>query len=213
MEKGLSKREKMLMAILGVIVLIAVSLQFLLLPAFAAKTESSGLREDAQAQQEEIDSKLMQLESLKLLRDQSRERVMEKQKIYPVPNTNYKLDKAVTDLCASVGISPKSLTIGASRNAIYVDPNAKAEEKKEKEKQAKDKDLSKSAMIITTVTVKAPATQEQVLALLKAVQKQSDVRVKSISYSNPLDQNAAINYISSVEVVFDVYIRNKMEMQ
>ncbi|MCL2538759.1 MAG: hypothetical protein FWE66_00315 [Oscillospiraceae bacterium] len=109
---GLNKREKMLIMITAAIAIVALGLQFVILPLNREVAAKRDLYDILDIKALEVDEKLQREAMIIRQHQRAEDAVGEMNKIYPNRLPNEEIDRVITRLCMSNGLSPQSLQIG-----------------------------------------------------------------------------------------------------
>ena len=171
----LTQREKRLLYFMTCFLLVIAGWFLLITPALDKKSQleekyQNVLSENA-SKQTQLSLYLSAPDELKIKKD-SLNQLIEK---YNPILTNEKIDKLLTSIFLSQGLTPKSLSIGEVTAA-----NAKNDKTEEKKEDAKD---STAYVYQTTVNVTVSGTVTKLTNTIETIHKQKGIQVSSFSYS------------------------------
>ncbi len=180
MKSGLSKREKLLILIVAVILILFVGLQFVIAPLynnFIAKTnELSELR----TEKEMLDNKLANEATARAKHETALKDYEDIKLIYKTALANEDMDHLLTGLCLESGLSPMTLGISDSKPLTPIT----------NDKQAGSEVIA--AFSATEATMTLNGSYNSVKTLITKVEGMESLRITRLSLSNK-DENGGIS--------------------
>ena len=194
----LSKRERVLLIILGAAAVIYVGVFLLIMPAMNALSESRLKYPDLVMQQREMQYKLSEKPVIEQTCAELENQFSVKQGEYFYAPENFYIDQYVTKLCFSHKLTPSMLTIG-KREPIEVALPVNAEETAPPE--SADESAALSAVSSVEVVVQVSGEISDLKALCGEISGLKTIRVKSLDYTRAEAENG-----STARIVFDMFV-------
>jgi len=111
MKQGLSKREKIMLLVLGLLALLYVAWQFAFVPLYDNYTEAKMERDRLRLEREILELKILRLTSIEEANKLANDEYADITKDYPLLISNDEIDTLLTNLVLGVGMDIRSIRI------------------------------------------------------------------------------------------------------
>jgi len=167
MKKGLSKREKMLLFAVGLLVIIYLAIQFAIIPLADRYTTGVEERSSLTTERWFVDADISNLPSIRESNATASEQFEQIKLEYPLLIPNEEIDPILTNLCINNGLKPTSLNFTGSTLA----PES------ENAEQA-------ALFTIVSVTMTVTGNYNSILRLLDDVDSKQYMRITNLGYAS-----------------------------
>ena len=216
MNQGLSKRERILIFIAAIVVLVFVAFQFFIMPAYNKYTAKLDEYDNLSYEKELLD---MEFRSEELTRnnyiDFEKEFIEIKER-YPVVMSNEELDRMMTGLCLENKLNPVMLEISVEETAeeetevqTEEQPESAEEETDSAEEQTDSAEEQKVPFVVATVTMNLSGDYNSMKGLIDTMEGIDYIQITQISYAKEKDTGTPSD--SNISVIFEVTMLTKTQ--
>jgi|GEM_PF-2213548 len=224
MNQGLSKREKILIFIAVIVVLVFVAFQFLIMPSYNRYTAKLDEYNNLDYEKELLDMKFQSEELTRNNYIDFEQDFMEIKERYPAVMSNEELDRMMTGLCLENKLNPVMLEISVEdtpeeetevqteSGAAQTDPTEaqteeqtdSAEEQADSTEAQTDEQASQKAapFVVTTVTMNLSGSYNSMKGLIDTVEGIDYIQISQISYA--IEKDTGTPSDSNISVIFEV---------
>jgi len=209
MNQGLSKRERILIFIAAIVVLVFVAFQFFIMPAYNKYTAKLDEYDNLSYEKELLD---MEFRSEELTRnnyiDFEKEFIEIKER-YPVVMSNEELDRMMTGLCLENKLNPVMLEISVEETAeeetevqTEEQPESAEEETDSTEDETDSAEEQAVPFVVATVKMNLGGDYNSMKGLIDTVENIDYIQITQISYAKEKDTSTPSD--SNISVIFEV---------
>ena len=200
MKQGLSKREKILILVAVVVVLIYGAFQFGITPVYNKYSEKQLKYEDLSYEKKLLDEKLKNRYDIRENYTNSEENFIEIKEQYPNIMSNEEIDRVLTGICLQNKLNPTLLGI-SDGTASGKTLGQQASKKEETQKT--------SFFTVVTATMNLRGDYASLKGLINTVNEIAYIRISRVSFS--FDREGTGASASNISVFFEVTMLNNVE--
>lgn len=196
MEKGLTKREKVLIIIAASILVIFVSFKFVFQPVYNKYYTTTEKNSQLDTDKQLMEIKLMNEAAIKAGFNRAQISHDESKKYFPEVLTNEQLDRLITGICLKNNVKPTLLGMSIIKRDPIVSSESVSSaptldegtlnEKAASNLSSSDESTSKpepiSVFTIATATINASGTYEDMQKIISEVNSTTHIRINSLKY-------------------------------
>ena len=212
MNQELSKREKILIFIAVIVVLVFVAFQFFIMPVYSKYTAKSDEYYNLSYEKEQLDMKIQSEELTRNNYIDLEKDFMEIKESYPAVMSNEELDRMITGLCLENKLNPVMLEISVEETAeegTEAQTESAEEETDSAEEQTDSAEEQKVPFVVATVTMNLSGDYNSMKGLIDTVEGIDYIQITQISYAKEKDTGTPSD--SNISVIFEVTMLTKTQ--
>lgn len=220
MTTKLTNRDKVLLAVLIVFLVIAGFVVFIILPAIDKRSDLQQQIEQAETERSEMEAEIALLPSYQKRKEENESKRRELiQDLYPMME-NQEIDKMITNMILDMGLMARDFTVSVrpeNRNFTPYTASAMGLEEaltQEKGSQSSEKDTAGNEIYISDITVTAIGSLESLQTLIDSVTNEYPaLRVVSYTIGDKdaliLDRDQNVRTDSTLTISLEMYMCSK----
>jgi len=205
MNQELSKREKILIFIAVIVVLVFVAFQFFIMPVYSKYTAKSDEYDNLSYEKEQLDMKIRSEELTRNNYIDLENDFMEIKESYPAVMSNEELDRMMTGLCLENKLNPVKLEISVEETAeegTEAQTESAGEETDSTEDETDSAEEQAVPFVVATVKMNLGGDYNSMKGLIDTVEGKDYIQITQISYAKEKDTSTPSD--SNISVIFEV---------
>ena len=196
MIQNLSKREKILLFVVAMILILYLAIQFAIVPLYNRYFDDIDERNDLRYESSIVEMEIANISTIRQSHVSAQEQLLRIKQEYPLLIPNEEIDPILTNLCLSNGLIPSTLLFTGSFGAPVIEEEEPAPNREEK------KEEPEYLLTIVTVSMNVTGSYRSLLGLLAEVDSLQYIRITNLSYAVPRQTGAPDD--SRISITFEL---------